>query len=439
MDDGRSRRDIVPRTAHSEWSPPPGRPDPVDVLVASNEGRLEELVPIRFGRMAVSPFTFLRGSAAVMAADLASMPTTGLMAQACGDCHLMNFGLFATPERHVVFGLNDFDETLPGPWEWDLKRLVASFVVAGRDVSLDDTQSMGVAAAVVRAYRERLWVLAEMSPLEIWYERLDLDEFIEQAPDETTRKNRERLRKQARKRVAENVFPKLVTVDDGRMRIADQPPLIYHPPELTDDMAREFFDTYRSSLAEDRRTLFDRYRFEDAAIKVVGVGSVGTRCFVSVFSAEGGHPLILQVKQANRSVLEPYVKDASVPSHNGARIVVGQHLMQPASDIFLGWGTGPTGNDFYVRQLRDMKVSVALNNDVPALTRYGEFCGIALARAHANTGSAGAIAGYLGTNDKADQAFAKFGVAYADQTEHDHRRLVEAIDDGRIPAIMETI
>jgi uncharacterized protein (DUF2252 family) len=317
--------------------------------------------------------------------------------------------------------------------------LVASFVVAGRDVRLHDKQSLSIAVAVVRAYRERLCAFTEMSPLEIWYERLDLDELMEQVPDETARENRARLRKQAGKRVAENVFPKLVDVDGGRMRIADQPPLIDHPPELSEEMARDFFDTYRSSLPEDRRILFDRYRFEDAAIKVVGVGSVGTRCLVSVFSAEGGHALILQVKQANRSVLEPYVQDrVSVPAHNGARVVVGQHLMQPASDIFLGWGTGPTGNDFYVRQLRDMKVSVPLNDDVEALTPYGEFCGIALARAHANTGSAAAIAGYLGTNDKTDHAFARFGLAYADQTEHDHRTLVNAIDEGRIPAIMET-
>jgi uncharacterized protein (DUF2252 family) len=439
IDDGRSRRDVVSRGAHGDWSAAADRRDPIDVLVASNEGRLEELVPIRFGRMAVSPFTFLRGSAAVMAADLAAVPTTGLEVQACGDCHLMNFGLFATPERNVVFGLNDFDETLPGPWEWDLKRLVASFVVACRDVRLDEAQAVDVAATAVRAYRTRLWQFAELSPLEIWYDRLDLARFIEEAPDETARKNRERLQRQARKRVAENLFPKLVTTDGGRARIADQPPLIYHPPELTEAVAREFFDTYRASLPEDRLVLFDRYRFEDAAIKVVGVGSVGTRCFVALFNADGGHSLILQVKQANRSVLEPYVGREAVPPHNGARVVIGQHLMQPASDIFLGWGTGRTGDDFYVRQLRDMKVSITLVRDVTPLTRYAEFCGLALARAHANTGSAAAIAAYLGTSAKADRAFAQFGSAYADRTERDHRALVDAIDSGRVPAITETL
>ncbi|MFN8036549.1 MAG: DUF2252 domain-containing protein [Acidimicrobiia bacterium] len=439
VDDGRSRRDAVPRASHGQWAPAADRADPIEVLMASNEGRVEELVPIRFGRMAVSPFTFLRGSAAVMAADLAAVPTTGLRVQACGDCHLMNFGLFATPERNVVFGLNDFDETLPGPWEWDVKRLVASFVVAARDVGLRDSQGVDVAAAAVRSYRERMWQYAEMSPLEIWYDRLDLARGIEEAPDETARRERERLQRQARKRVAENLFPKLVTTEGGRQRIADQPPLIYHPPDLTREDALSFIDTYRASLAADRRLLFDRYRFEDAAIKVVGVGSVGTRCLVALFSSDGGHPLLLQVKEANASVLERYVGDGSKSEHNGARVVVGQHLMQPASDIFLGWGTGRAGRDFYVRQLRDMKVSITLRRDVTPLTRYAEFCGLALARAHANTGSAAAIAGYLGTGSKADSSFAQFGLAYANQTELDHQALVEAIDAGRVEAIMETL
>ena len=415
------------------------RTDPVEVLLASNEGRVEELVPIRFGRMAVSPFTFLRGSAAVMAADLAAVPTTGLQVQACGDCHLLNFGLFATPERNVVFGLNDFDETMPGPWEWDVKRLVASFVVAGRDMRLKSEEPMSVAAAAVRAYRERLWQFAEMSPLEIWYDRLDLAKAIEEAPDKAARQRRQQLDQQARKRVAENLFPKLVTSEGGRLRIGDQPPLIYHPPELTDEMVAGFLDSYRTSMADDRRVLFDRYHFEDAAIKVVGVGSVGTRCFVVLFTSEGGHPLLLQVKEANPSVLAAYLPRSSKKIHNGERVVVGQHLMQPASDIFLGWGRGPAGRDFYVRQLRDMKVSVAISGDVTAATRYAQFCGLALARAHANTGSAAAIAGYLGNSDKVDKAFARFGVAYADQTERDHRILVEAIDSGRVPAIMETV
>ncbi len=415
------------------------RRDPVEVLLASNAGRMEELVPIRFGRMAVSPFTFLRGSAAVMTADLAAVPTTGLEVQACGDCHLMNFGLFATPERNVVFGLNDFDETMPGPWEWDLKRLVASFVVAARDMRLDDDQASEAATAVVRTYQDRMWEFAEMSPLEIWYDRIDLAKEIEASSDKAVRQRRERLQEQARKRVAENLFPKLVTTDGGRMRIADQPPLIFHPPELTAELALAFLDAYRESLAEDRRVLFDRYRYEDAAIKIVGVGSVGTRCFVVLFTSEDGHPLLLQVKEANDSVMAPYLPRSRKKVDNGKRVVVGQHLMQPASDIFLGWAKGPNGRDFYVRQLRDMKLSITLAADRVQLLNYARYCGLALARAHANTGSAAAIAGYLGTSGKVDQAFAHFGMAYADQTERDHRALVEAIDSGRIHAIMETM
>ena len=438
-EDGRSRREVASRVSHGDWAPAHDRPDPIEVLMASNAGRVEDLIPIRFGRMAASPFTFLRGSAAVMTADLAAMPTTGLQVQACGDCHLMNFGLFATPERNVVFGLNDFDETMPGPWEWDLKRLAASFVVACRDVRMTDEQAVGVAATAVRSYRERLWEFAERSPLEIWYDRIDLARAAEIAPDKAARKRQEQLEQQARKRVAENLFPKLVTTEGGRRRIADQPPLIFHPPELTREAALGFIETYRESLADDRRLLFDRYTFEDAASKVVGVGSVGTRCFVALFTSESGHPLILQVKEANRSVLAPYLAGSKKKIHNGARVVVGQHLMQPASDIFLGWGTGANGRDFYIRQLRDMKVSVTLVGDVVPFNRYAKFCGLALARAHANTGSAGAIAGYLGTSPKSDNAFAQFGVAYADQTVRDHRALVEAIDSGRVPAIMDTM
>ena len=401
---------------------------------------MEELVPIRFGRMAVSPFTFLRGSAAVMTADLAAVPTTGLEVQACGDCHLMNFGLFATPERNVVFGLNDFDETMPGPWEWDLKRLVTSFVVAARDVRLDDDRATEAAANVVQAYRERMWEFAEMSPLEIWYDRIDLAKEIEATSDKATRARRERMQEQARKRVADNLFPKLVTSDGGAMRIADQAPLIFHMPELTDEFVLGFLAAYRDSLTDDRRVLFDRYRYHDAAVKVVGVGSVGTRCFVVLFTSDDGHPLLLQVKEANNSVMAPHLLDRRGGKiHNGKRVVVGQHLMQPASDIFLGWANGPTGRDFYVRQLRDMKLSVTLSADRVQFTNYAKYCGLALARAHANTGSAAAIAGYLGTSTKIDKAFAQFGVAYAHQTEQDHRALVEAVDSGQVPAIMETM
>ncbi|HTH07100.1 MAG TPA: DUF2252 domain-containing protein [Ilumatobacteraceae bacterium] len=441
-EDGRARRERVSRVSHGEWEPAGDRADPIAMLEASNAGRLEDLVPIRFGRMAANPFAFLRGSAAVMAADLAAVPTTGLETQVCGDCHLMNFGLFATPERNVVFGLNDFDETLPGPWEWDLKRLAASLVVASQDVRLSDKKAVEIAIASVRSYRTRIAELAAMTPLEVWYDRLDLARAIAESTDSKMRRKREEMDRQARKRVAENLFPKLITDNGGAPRIADQPPLIYHPEGVGIEVVLAFIDTYRESLPKDRRVLFDRYTVRDAAIKVVGVGSVGTRCYVALFTDDDGHPLLLQVKEANKSVLEPHVpkaKGKKAKAHNGERVVVGQHLMQPASDIFLGWGTASTGKEFYVRQLRDMKLSVTLTGDAVELTRYAGYCGLALARAHANTGSAAAIAGYLGNSDKFDEALGQFGLAYARQTVRDHAALVEAIDSGRIPAILDAI
>jgi len=440
VEDGRARRAEISRGAHGEWTPAADRPDPIEVLVASNAGRMPELIPIRFGRMAASPFAFLRGSAPVMADDLSRVPTTGLEVQACGDGHLMNFGLFATPERNVVFGLNDFDETLRGPWEWDVKRLAASVVVASRDIGIGERQALSVAVAGARAYRTRMAEMATMTPLEIWYDRIDLAKGIEEAPDAATRERRIKMQRKARQRVAENLFPQLVEKDTGDLRIVDQPPLLFHPDDVTVETARPFFDEYRSSLQPHVRLLFDRYVLRDVAVKVVGVGSVGTRCFVALFTDDDGKPLLLQVKEANPSVLAAHVPARSKAKvHNGERVVTGQHLMQAASDIFLGYGTGPGGRDFYVRQLRDMKLSVNLTADAELMKRYAEFCGIALARAHANTGSASAITGYLGGSDRADVAFGQFGLAYAEQTVRDHRALLEAIDDDRVPALFETM
>jgi uncharacterized protein (DUF2252 family) len=436
FEDGRARRARISRSAHGDWSPAQDRPDPIDVLMASNAGRLEELIPIRFGRMAASPFTFLRGSAAVMAADLSGVPTTGLEVLACGDCHLMNFGFFATPERNVVFGVNDFDETLPGPWEWDIKRLAASLVVACQDEGISDSAAESVAVSGVRAYRRRLGELATMSPLEVWYDRIELAELIEEAPDKATRRRRKKMRRKAHKRVAENVFPKLV---GNNLCIKDQPPRIFHRDDVTPKTVHEFFDAYRASLPKDRQILFDRFTLRDVAIKVVGVGSVGTRCYVVLFTDDDGKPLLLQVKEANDSVLAPYFAKGPLKIvHNGERVVTGQHLMQPASDIFLGYATSPAGRAFYVRQLRDMKLSVTLAADEELMTRYAEFCGIALARAHANTGSAAAITGYLGSSDNFDKALGRFALAYATQTVRDHKALVEAIDTERVSAIFET-
>jgi uncharacterized protein (DUF2252 family) len=436
---GRALRERVPRSSHCDWTPAPDRADPIDLLDRSNAGRAPELVPIRYGRMLQNPFAFLRGSPVVMTADLAANPATGLQVQACGDCHLFNLGIFGTPERNVVFGLNDFDETLPGPWEWDLKRLAASFVVAGRQARLAEADNRLSAETVGRSYRERMWVLAGRSPLEIWYDRIDLGRAAAEAPDERARRTRERLIAKAQQRVGEMLFPKMVRSDGGRMKIVDQPPLIFHPADLdADNRVRKFLSQYRESLADDRRVLFDRYHLEDVALKVVGIGSVGTYCFAALFSSADGAPLFLQVKEANPSVLEPYAGKSEY-NHAGQRVVIGQRLLQAASDIFLGWGTGVQGREFYVRQLRDMKLSVPLLEGHPIeFRRYAGFCGWALARAHANTGDAAALAGYMGHRNVLDKAIGQFAITYADQTERDHATLLEAYRDARVEAIEDS-
>lgn len=435
---GKRLRTQVPRSAHAHWQPPAGRRDPIDILEESNQGRLSELTPIRYGRMLRSPFTFLRGSAALMASDLATLPSTGIRVQVCGDCHLLNFGLFATPERNLVFDLNDFDETLPAPWEWDIKRLAVSFVTAGRDNNHADAESQLAAQTCMRAYREHLRQYSNMNPLEVWYTRLDAETIIALATDEEARKFRRQIAEKARSRVIEHVFPKTTTLVGGRHRFADQPPLLYHPSEPDwETRIREALEDYRQSLTDDRCRLLDRFRLEDVAIKVVGIGSVGTRCYVALFFSEDNHPLILQVKEARRSVLEPYA-GLSLYEHEGERVVAGQRLMQSSSDIFLGWLKGRQGTDFYVRQLRDMKMSFPIEGmSEVRLQRYAEFCGWTLARAHAKGGDAATISGYLGKGDAFDEAVAEFAVAYADQVERDHAALVEAVATGRVEALAE--
>jgi len=438
FDDGRERRALISIGAHGDWAPAQDRPDPVDVLATANDGRLEELIPIRFGRMAESPFAFLRGGAAVMAADLSRVPTTGIQVQLSGDSHLMNFGLFATPERNVSFGLNDFDETMRGPWEWDVKRLVASLVVASQDVGLGDGTAESIAVAGARAYRHRMAELATLSPLDVYYDRIDLAELIEEAPKKKIRKLRKKMLRKAHRRVAENLYPKLVANAGGDLRIVDQPPLIFHVDDVTPDTVQGFFDNYRSSLPVDMQFLLDLYVLRDVAVKVVGVGSVGTRCYAVLFTDDDGNPLLLQVKEANNSVLAAHLPTRSKKRvHNGERVVIGQRLLQAVSDIFLGHSTSPAGRDFYVRQLRDMKLSVRLGDDEDQMTRYAEYCGMALARAHANTGSASAITGYLGDSDTVDRSLGQFGLAYAEQTVRDHEALVEAIDKEHVPARFE--
>ncbi len=434
---GRALRDRLPRDHYASWRRPRQKRDPVDLLERSNAGRVSALVPFRAGRMLRSPFAFLRGSAGLMAHDLAQLPSTGLRVQACGDCHVMNFGLFATPERALVFDLNDFDETLPAPWEWDVQRLAVSAAVSARESGLPGHSARDAAATCVRSYREHLRAYAQASPLEVWYTRLDVDELVELAPTSGARAMRKKLARTARGRVAEALFPKIATSVAGQTRLVDEEPLLFHVPAAdAEARVREGLLAYRGSLPDERRVLFDRYQLVDFAAKVVGIGSVGTRCHVGLFLSNDGHPLILQFKEASRSILEPYA-GKSAHDNAGERVVVGQRLMQSSSDIFLGWAKA-RGRDFYVRQLRDMKLTVPIElASASQLVRHSEICGWSLARAHAKAGDAATIGGYLGKSDRFDTAIAAFALAYADQTERDHAALHKAVRAGRIAAVLD--
>jgi len=435
-DAGKALRDKCSRRAHGRLVLGQGdKRDPVALIKASNKDRLENLVPIRHGRMAQSPFAFFRGTAAIQAHDLAGTPVSGISVQACGDCHLMNFGGFATPERNLVFDINDFDETLPAPFEWDVKRLAASFVVAGRYLGFRPDQARDLAVLVAESYRESMRKRAGSGVLEAWYSRITMEDVKEIAGNSAEVKARvDRKIAEARSRTNESVANKLIVSDKGVARIVDQPPLLYHVDRklVNPETIAAFFKMYRATLPEERRMLFDRFTPVDAALKVVGVGSVGTRCYVALLLAAPNDPLFLQVKEARPSVLEPYVKGARV-AHNGQRVVVGQRLMQSASDIFLGWAKVPGGRDFYVRQLRDMKVSADIESQPPRVARnYAALCGRTLARAHDKAGDAAMIAGYLGGKDQFDQAIGDYAVAYADQVERDYAAFVKAIRSGKL-------
>lgn len=432
---GRQLRDQVPRSAHATWAASPDRPDPIDILEASTTDLLPELVPIRHDRMKVSAFTFFRGTAELMAADLATTPTTGLHAQLCGDCHLSNFGLYASPERELVFDINDFDETIRGPWEWDLKRLATSIEIAGRDLVMKPAARRLAVARALAEYRERLWTYAAMSPLDIRYDHRSMRELIDSAPDRAARRAREAIATTARRRDTEHLFPRLIERAGGVLRITDDPPVVFHP-EQQDWRATvdDFLTTYRDSLAPEVRSVFDRYRFVDAAAKVSGIGSVGTRCFIALFLSDDDHPLILQAKEAGPSALAAFV-DTSGPTHQGERVVVGQRIVQSASDLMLGWGRSQAGRDFYVRQLRDMKYSADISTLTPKqLATYASYCGWVLARAHAVSGDAATIAGYLGRGTRFDDAVIDFARTYADQNETDYARFLEALATGRLAA-----
>jgi uncharacterized protein (DUF2252 family) len=431
-DEGKSLRSTSPRAAHYALGQPPETRDPVQLILASNKDRIEGLIPVRHSRMLESPFAFYRGTAGIHAFDLAYAPCSGIEVQCCGDAHLMNFGGFATPERQLIFDLNDFDEAFPAPFEWDLKRLAASLVLAARWRNLSDGTAADVAEDTARSYRESIDSLAEEATLDTWYAAVtwqgirdevasagkilrDVDQFISKAHG----------------RNSEGLFHRLTSTVGGQLRILDQPPLLYHVADMDlASIARPFLEQYATTLREDVRSLFSRLRFVDVALKVVGVGSVGTRCFVVLMLGEQNEPMFIQVKEARDSVLASRMKK-SPWRHNGERVVVGQRAMQASSDLFLGWSQGPNHRDFYVRQLRDMKMSVDMSTmDRPSLSLYGILCGQTLARAHAKAGAAARIAGYLGRADVFDRAMRRYALDYADQAEKDYEVFRKAVATG---------
>jgi len=444
---GKAARAEVPRSVHAEWLAPPGRRDPVELLEEQAASRVPELVPVRYGRMGVSPFTFYRGAAYLMAADLARSPRTDLRVQLCGDAHLSNFGAFAAPDRRLVFDVNDFDETLPGPFEWDLKRLVASFAVAGRDLGFPREQRRAVNLAVTRAYREAMEGLASMKTLDLWYSRVAAEALIAQFQSAASAKRRKLMEKNLAKTQAKDslrAFSKLTTIVDGEPRIISDPPLIVPIEDLADGrdieaFARGVIRGYRRTLQGDRKQLLERFRYVHAARKVVGVGSVGTRAWIILMlGRDKEDPLFLQLKQAEASVLEPFLGKSRYANH-GQRVVEGQRLMQAASDIMLGWDriTGPGGVkwDFYMRQLWDNKGSAIIEGMKPReLAAYAEICGQTLARAHARSGDSVTISAYLGKSDAMDQALADFAELYADRNELDYAELTAAVKTGRVKA-----
>ncbi len=447
---GRAAREHAPRSSHAEWAAPPDREDPVAVLERQAASRVPELVPIRYGRMLASPFAFYRGAAALMAMDLAGTPRSGIHTQICGDAHLSNFGLFAAPDRRLVFDLNDFDETLAGPWEWDVKRLATSFEIAGRHLGVARGRTEQIVLGTVGAYREAMSRFAALGHLDVWYTRLDVDDVIAGFLRSATRKDiraAERAKAKAQRKNSLRAVSRLTTVVDGRLRFRSEPPVLVpiselHPELDADDVVERFthlFAAYQESLEPRRRHLLATYRFADMARKVVGVGSVGTRAWIVLLEGRDAQdPLVLQAKEAQASVLEQHLEPSPYPTH-GQRVVEGQRYMQAASDIFLGWeridGIDGQERDFYIRQLWDGKGSADVDLMGPdRLGVYGRLCGLALARAHARAGDRAAIAAYLGKRPVFDRAIARFSRGYADQNERDYQALRDAVAEGRVAA-----
>ncbi len=447
---GKAARSDHPRSAHAAWEAPAGRRNPLDLLEEQAKTRVPELVPIRYGRMLVSPFTFYRGAAYIMASDLGSTPRTGLRTQLCGDAHLSNFGAYAAPDRRLVISLNDFDETLPGSFEWDVKRMVTSFEVAGRDRGFNDKQRGVITLTAARTYREAIRQYAAMRNLDVWYSRLDVDTLFTAMQGRLSAKQQKRAEAniaKSRSKDSLRAFSKLTELVDGEPRIVSEPPVIVPMRELLpeadfgtfEEQIRGMLRSYRRTLAGDRRRLLERFRYVDIARKVVGVGSVGTRAWIILMlGRDNADPLILQAKEAQASVLEPFLGKSDFGSH-GQRVVEGQRLMQSASDIMLGWisvdGVDGVKRDYYIRQLWDAKGSALVDLMEPdLLALYGQICGETLARAHARSGDAVAIASYLGSSDVFDQALAQFAASYADQNERDFDVLKQAVAAGRIKA-----
>lgn len=439
---GKQLRKKCPRSSHAQWKSATNRPDPVDLIVSGNKGRIPKLVPLRHGRMGRSPFTFYRGAALNMASDLSGTPVSGINVQACGDAHLCNFGGFATPERNIIFSINDLDETLPAPWEWDIKRLAASFIVACRNNNLNDSSGRDVVLACVRSYRENMMIFSEMKTMELWHYSLGPDQLISRLKDpELRRRGLKRLEKERSRSIAEEIFPQIVKGKGNSTVIKDQLPSIFHweghaPGEVVQE-TQDTFELYKTSLPPGFSQLLNRYKIKDVVIKVVGVGSVGTACWVVLLQTGDGDPLFIQAKEARKSVLEAYT-GKSIHPNNGQRVVYGYRLMQPFSDPFLGWAVGQGGRHLFFRQLRDIKISIKVETfGRQEMLSYADWCGQALALSHARSGDSALLSGYMGSSDTFDEAIAGFSLAYADQNEKDHAAFMKAVKSGKIEAESE--
>ncbi|WP_158559265.1 DUF2252 domain-containing protein [Deminuibacter soli] len=434
MAEGKKFREQLPRKSHALWQADKKRPAVLDFINASNYDRVQQLIPIRHARMNQSPFTFYRGNALIMAHDLSGMPHTNMQVQCIGDCHLMNFGGYATPERSLIFDANDFDETHPAPWEWDLKRLATSFVLAARDKQMKASDAKGLAFTVAQSYRTSMFQYMNMSVLDLWYLKFDVRDMMEQAKSDRVRDRLKQAIVRAEKASHEQVFNKITQKVIGSFEIADQHPLIYHPLDVKKEMLRirEFMVRYLNTIQDDKRFLFEKYEVVDLALKVVGIGSVGTRCMVALMMNDKHEPLFLQIKEARKSVLEAFTQPSKY-KHSGERVVQGQRLVQAASDMFLGWSNDSEGRYYYLRQLRDRKIAPDIDSfDKELLTAYARLCGRMLARAHAKTGDVAFICGYMGKSESLDDAISDFALLYADQTERDFQQFSRAIKAGKL-------